>query len=92
LLSLVKDLARKQKLAVLMALHDLNLVSFYADKAALIVRGRIQKMGQPRQVIRAEHISAAYQTPVDIVPHPVTGASLIFPHGVLDQRHNEVDQ
>jgi len=92
LLSLVKELARAQKLAVLMALHDLNLVSFYADKVALIVHGRIQIMGQPGQVIRAEHISAAYQTPVDIVYHPVTGAPLIFPHGAMDQNHSEVDQ
>ena len=91
LLSLVKDLARKQELTVLMAMHDLNLVSFYADKAALIVRGRIRELGTPQQVIRAEHISAAYQTPVDIVPHPITGAPLIFPRGALDRNHNEVD-
>jgi len=85
LLSLVKRLARENQLAVLMALHDLNLVSFYADKVALIVEGELRNQGTPTEVIRAEHISAAYRTPVEVVPHPVTGAPIIFPQGALDQ-------
>lgn len=68
-----------------MALHDLNLVSFYADKVALIVNGELKHLGTPAEVIRTEHISAAYRTPVEVVPHPITGAPIIFPQGVLDQ-------
>lgn len=85
LLSLVKNLAKKKQLAVLMALHDLNLVSFFADKVALLVNGELRCVGTPREVIRAEHISAAYRTPVEVVPHPATGAPIIFPHGMLDR-------
>lgn len=85
LLSLVKNLAKKKQLAVLMALHDLNLVSFFADKVALLVDGELRSLGTPQEVIRAEHISAAYRTPVEVVPHPVTGAPIIFPQGMLDQ-------
>ena len=85
LLSLVKNLAKKKQLAVLMALHDLNLVSFFADKVALLVDGELRHLGTPQEVIRAEHISAAYRTPVEVVPHPVTGAPIIFPQGMLDQ-------
>jgi len=84
LLSLVKRLAQENQLAVLMALHDLNLVSFYADKVALIVNGELKFQGSPTEVIRAEYISAAYRTPVEVVPHPVTGAPIIFPREVLD--------
>ena len=84
LLSLVKKLALQKQLAVLMALHDLNLVSFYADKVALIVNGRLKRLGTPAEVIRAEYISAAYRTPVEVVPHPVTGAPIIFPKESLD--------
>ena len=84
LLSLVKRLAQENQLAVLMALHDLNLVSFYADKVALIVNGELKFQGLPTDVIRAEYISAAYRTPVEVVPHPVTGAPIIFPREVLD--------
>lgn len=85
LLSLVTRLARENQLAVLMALHDLNLVSFFADKVALLVDGELRSLGTPQEVIRAEHISAAYRTPVEVVPHPVTGAPIIFPQGMLDQ-------
>jgi iron complex transport system ATP-binding protein len=85
LLSLVKNLAKKKQLAVLMALHDLNLVSFFADKVALLVDGELRYLGTPQEVIRAEYISAAYRTPVEVVPHPVTGAPIIFPQGMLDQ-------
>ena len=85
LLSLVKNLAKKKQLAVLMALHDLNLVSFYADKVALVVNGKLKRLGTPTEVIRAKYISAAYRTPVEVVPHPVTGAPIIFPRGTLDQ-------
>lgn len=85
LLSLVKELAKEKQLAVLMALHDLNLVSFFADKVALLVNGELRSLGTPKEVIRAEQISAAYHTPVEIVPHPVTGAPIVFPQGMLDQ-------
>jgi iron complex transport system ATP-binding protein len=85
LLSLVRNLAKQKQLAVLMALHDLNLVSFFADKVALLVDGELRCLGTPQEVIRVEHISAAYRTPVEVVAHPVTGAPIIFPQGMLDQ-------
>jgi len=83
LLSLVSKLAKQQHLAVMMAMHDLNLVSFFADKVGLLVDGRLVCLGTPQEVIQADYISAAYQTPVEIVPHPVTGAPIIFPQGIL---------
>jgi iron complex transport system ATP-binding protein len=86
LLSLVKQLTREKNLAVLMAIHDLNLVSSFADKVALLVDGELQKFGTPQEVLQAEHISAAYQTQVDVVAHPLTGAPMIFPRDMLDTR------
>ncbi|MFC1997790.1 ABC transporter ATP-binding protein [Chloroflexota bacterium] len=85
LLSLVKKLTQEKQLAVMMAMHDLNLVSFFADKVALIVDGRLICYGSPQDVIRADNISKAYQTPIEIVSHPVTGAPIIFPQGVVNQ-------
>ncbi|MBT3313183.1 MAG: heme ABC transporter ATP-binding protein [Anaerolineae bacterium] len=83
LLSIVKRLAKEKNLTVLVAMHDLNLVSFFADKVALLADGNMQSIGTPQEVIRAEHISAVYQTPVEIINHPLTGAPIIFPQGVL---------
>ena len=86
LLSLIKRLSIEKELAVLMAVHDLNLVSFFADKVALLVGGELITFGTPQEVICAENISEAYQTPVEIIPHPVTGAPIIFPQGALDKK------
>ena len=79
LLSLTRQLASEKKLAVMMAMHDLNLVSFFADTVALIVNGELQQVGPPQAVIRTEVISAAYHTPVEVLPHPVSGVPIIFP-------------
>jgi len=84
LLSLVKKLTLEKGLAVLMALHDLNLVSFVADRVALLVDGMIRSVGSPAEVLTPEDIGRAYQTPVDIFHHPVTGAPVIFPGGIVE--------
>jgi ABC-type hemin transport system ATPase subunit len=36
-------------------------------------------------VITQETISVAYQTPVEIIHHPETGAPIIFPQGIFSQ-------
>lgn len=79
LLSLVKKLTKEKQLAVVMAVHDLNLVSFFADKVALLVDGELKHFGTPQDVLQTEYISEAYQTPIDVVAHPLTGAPMIFP-------------
>ncbi len=81
LLALIGRLARDEKLAVVMALHDLNLVSLAADRVALLVDGSLKALGTPAEVLTAEQISAAYRTPVDVVPHPISGAPMVLPRG-----------
>jgi len=85
LLSLIKKLTEEKQLAVMMAMHDLNLVSFFADKVALLVDGQLICSGTPQDVLQTDNISKAYQTPVEIISHPVTGAPIIFPQGTLNQ-------
>jgi len=78
-LSLVRDLTHRKNLAVMMAMHDLNQVSTYADRVALLVDGELIALGAPGEVLTAEHISAAYQTPVQVIPHPEYQTPLILP-------------
>jgi iron complex transport system ATP-binding protein len=79
LLQLVKRLARKEGLALLMAIHDLNLVSLFADKVALLVEGRLHRMGTPVEVLTPENIDEAYQAKVDVFQHPTNGHPVILP-------------
>jgi len=79
LLELVSELAHKDNLAVLIALHDLNLAAHYADRVALMVAGQIKAEGKPDQVLRQELIEEAYCLPVQVVRHPFLDIPLVLP-------------
>jgi len=79
LLELVHELAHKDNLAVLLALHDLNLAARYADRVALMVAGQLQAVGNPREVLQSEMISRAYCLPVQVVEHPFMDSPLVLP-------------
>jgi len=80
LLELVRELAHTGKLAVLIALHDLNLAARVADRIALMVAGQLKAVGSTREVLQSELISEAYHWPVQVVEHPLTGGPLILPN------------
>jgi iron complex transport system ATP-binding protein len=79
-LGLVRGMAAEQQLAVLIALHDLNLAARYADELALLVEGRVQAAGKPKQVLTAKHLQAAYHTPVSVNTHPEDGKPWLLIH------------
>jgi iron complex transport system ATP-binding protein len=79
LMETARSLAHTEKLAVLIALHDLNLAAQYADRLALLVEGQVRATGTPREVLTPEIISAAYHLPVQVVQHPFADAPLILP-------------
>lgn len=79
LLELVSELAHKDNLAVLIALHDLNLAAHYADRIALMVAGSLKAMGKPKEVLQPELIAEAYCLPVQVIPHPFLDVPLVMP-------------
>ena len=79
LLELIQELAQTENLAVLIALHDLNLAARYADRVALLVGGNLVSIGTPREVLTAEAISNAYCLPVNVVEHPLLDTPLVLP-------------
>jgi len=79
LLALVSELAHRDNLAVLIALHDLNLAAHYADRVALMVAGNIKALGKPRDALQPELIADAYCLPVQVVQHPFLDIPLVLP-------------
>ena len=79
LLQLVHELAHKDQLAVLVALHDLNLAAHYADRVALMVAGAIKAIGKPKEVLQSQMIEEAYCLPVQVVRHPFLDIPLVLP-------------
>jgi iron complex transport system ATP-binding protein len=86
LLALVNELAHKDNLAVLVALHDLNLAAHYADRIALMVAGKVKAIGSAKEVLQPELIQEAYCLPVQVVKHPFLDVPLILPGYHQDER------
>lgn len=84
ILDLVHSLARERGLAVLMSLHDLNLVSLYSDRIALLSGGNILAFGSPQEVLIPKHLSDVYQVPLNIIPHPYRDVPLVLLDGHSD--------
>ncbi|MEI7033772.1 heme ABC transporter ATP-binding protein [Streptomyces pratensis] len=65
--------------AVVVVLHDLGLAAAYADLAAVLHDGRIAELGPPERVFSAALLGEVYRQPVEVFPHPRTGAPVIVP-------------
>jgi iron complex transport system ATP-binding protein len=65
LMQLLRALAREQKVAVLMASHDLNLAAAYADQLVLLDRGAVVGEGKPSEVLDPRVIEEVYGVPME---------------------------
>lgn len=92
LLELVSELAHKDNLAVLIALHDLNLAAHYADRIALMVAGNIKAIGKSEEVLQPELIAEAYCLPVQVVKHPFLDIPLVLPQSGSRPPHKTESQ
>jgi iron complex transport system ATP-binding protein len=65
--------------AVVVVLHDLGLAAAYAHRVVILCAGRVAADGPPAEVFTGDLLSDVYRQPVDVFPHPRTGAVLIAP-------------
>lgn len=65
--------------AVVVVLHDLGLASAYARRVAILCAGRVAADRSPGDVFTGDLLSDVYRQPVEVFPHPRTGAALITP-------------
>jgi iron complex transport system ATP-binding protein len=79
LMETILTLVHTENLAVLIALHDLNLAARYSNRVVLLVDGEVKAAGTTQQVMTAEIISMAYHLPVQVIPHPFADVPLVLP-------------
>ncbi|MFF3662169.1 heme ABC transporter ATP-binding protein [Streptomyces olivochromogenes] len=65
--------------AVVVVLHDLGLAAAYAHRVAILCAGRVAAEGPPAEVFTGELLTEVYRQPVEVFPHPRTGAVLVTP-------------
>ena len=80
---LLKELATRAGIIVLMISHDLNITSRYADEVIVMANpGVIHSMGRPEDVINAEMIKEVYGVDCEMIldgfgkPHIILGSAL----------------
>ncbi|MGP9607594.1 ABC transporter ATP-binding protein [Glutamicibacter sp. AOP33-2CA-4] len=78
-LDLVHDLARENRLAIGIVLHDLNQAAALADRLVLMKQGRVHATGTPAEVLTAENLSEVYEISVQVSTDQQTGLLRIEP-------------
>jgi len=68
--------------AVVAVLHDLNLAAAYADRIALLDRGRVVGAGSPWAVLREDVLGAVFGHPVRVLSSPYGDAPLVVPERI----------
>jgi iron complex transport system ATP-binding protein len=76
-LKLVRELAKEKDLAILITLHDLNLVARYADRVVLLSNGKMHKIGLPEEVLTPEILAKVYGIQIHVFQHPIHGTPLV---------------
>ncbi len=56
--------------AVVVVLHDLSLAARWADRIALLHRGRLVRVGSPEEVLERSLLRAVFEVDLDLIPHP----------------------
>lgn len=84
LLNILSKLAIEKNKAIIMSLHEIDLVSKIADKVILIKNGKIFKYGTPEEVITDESIELAYS--LNIGSFNTTMGNVELPKSVGDAK------
>lgn len=77
MLELVRGLTRDRGLAVVAAVHDLQLAALYCDRIALMHAGRIVSQGAPEAVLTEALLLETFGQRVILSAHPTHGVPLV---------------
>ncbi len=76
-LELVDDLRRADGLSVLAVMHDLTTAASFADRLAVLDRGRVIAVGPPAEVLDAQLLSEVFGSPLTV--QMVDGQLVVLP-------------
>jgi iron complex transport system ATP-binding protein len=78
ILDLIRSLCTESHLAVLAAIHDLNLAAQYCNRLLLINERHIHAEGKPAEVITDKNIKEVYGAGNCVYTHPVNGLPTVL--------------
>jgi len=77
-LDVIRGLAQEHGLAVLAALHDLQLAALYCDRVILLDQGQVVAQGSPEDVFTPSLLLATFGQPVAVAAHPTHGVPMVW--------------
>ncbi len=66
-------------MAIVSAIHDLNLAAQYCSRLIFLYHGRVVLDGPTTQVFTQDNLRQIYETPLTVFAHPITGAPQCLP-------------
>ncbi|HTY81178.1 MAG TPA: ABC transporter ATP-binding protein, partial [Dehalococcoidales bacterium] len=75
---MIHKLCEENNLAVLAAIHDLNLAAQYCHRVILINKGHIHAEGTPQEVITEQNIREVYGAENCVYTHPANGLPTVL--------------
>ena len=66
IMKLLRKLAREESKTILIVIHDINFVSFYADYIVALKDGRVKYEGSSEAVMKSEILSDIYGMRIEI--------------------------
>lgn len=79
----VRELARERRVAVIAALHDLNLAARYADRIVVLARGRRVAVGSPTEILSAELLAEVWGVDAELRLDPASGLPFLLPRRLI---------
>jgi iron complex transport system ATP-binding protein len=76
---LLVDLARREKLACVVSMHDLDAAARVADHVVLLREGRVVAAGPPADVMTSALLRATFDADVDVGVHAASGRRYFVP-------------
>ncbi len=77
LLSLEKEICRKEGIAAVFIIHDLNLAARFADRIAVLHEGTLAAVGTPEEVMNEDLLSKVYDIPVRVLKETEEGLIIL---------------
>lgn len=69
---LVREKCRSENYSAVIITHDINLASEFADRIILLHRGQIFAIGEPRDVLREDHLNKVFNVNVLLDQNPAS--------------------
>lgn len=89
LLSIAKQKAIEERLAVVTVLHDLDLVAQYADQVLMFKDGALIRSGITRNVFKEEYLSSLYEVPTRVIE---LEGELVIKMGVKKRKEKKMQE